>query len=239
MTTLLEVCDDNVLRAGAIRGVVAQIVSEERRPTTAEVDSICARLPNFGTVLQVEVDAAMAEIEAAAEAHAASLEQPAGNDAEMNTAPNAESEPSAAVGEEMSVPTLDRDAAIERLRLLQITLADARAAVMKLTTLRNAQRGRVADALQAWVSGMPKLSRTEAAKQAIRTFQADKQRLADAGLPPTAKHVPNSYFDRVGSYGHGDATTFLRKQMRRGGKRFTTGDVMMRDGRIGKPPSEQ
>jgi hypothetical protein len=232
MSTLFEISGD--IRGNMILNAVRQIVSEARRPTPAEVDAICKDLPGWTECGSDECQAALDMLDELADQHVAALT----NEAEMNAAPSAESEPSAHVGEETNTPSIDPAEAQECLRLARIALANARAAVLTATNVRNRCRTRLSELIQQWQTGLPKISREQAAKEAIATFQAVKQANAEAGLPPARKHVPNSYFDRMGAYGHGDATTFLRKQMGRGGKRFGRGDVMTSKG-IMRLPSER
>jgi hypothetical protein len=224
---LIAACDNNPLRAAVILNAVQQVCDLGRRPTTVEVDAICAKYQNFGEALQAEVDAAMDAITAAADAKAAALE------AEPTSA-----EPDMPVTDESSPSVvLSRDDYLERLRQLNITLESARAEVVRLTTLRNAARGRVADQLQAWVSGLPKTTHEAAARAVMETTRKVRAENRELGGRPGP-----SVYDRERFWGtHGDTTgtSFLKRRMVRGGKRFTRGDAMTRDGRIVKLPSDR
>lgn len=230
MNKLIEI--SGAMRGAAILSAVKQIVSEERRPTPAEIDSMCRHLKGWEPTGDDEVSAAMELLDEQAEAHAASLP---GNDAETNAAPNAENAPTAAVGEEMNTPAMDPAEALEALRLAHVALANARAAVIGATNRRNAARARLSDEVQSWQVGMPRVSKEQALRDVVRTGQIVK---ANGGGRHSGRPGP-SRIDMERFYqGKGDGNDFLRKQMRRGAKRFGRGDVMTAKG-IMKLPSEQ
>jgi hypothetical protein len=110
----------------------------------------------------------------------------------------------------------------EQLRELRDQLANQRAKVQTLSAKLRTARGHVADALQTWVSGIaPRMTATELAQQHCRE-QAELRRLEAEGkiAPRTPGNIANTAVDRGAAYGHGgNASDFLRKQMRSGYRR--------------------
>ena len=174
------------------------------RPTPATVGARLpeARFPNIGEIGQDECDAAFQQLDEEAQAHAASLEQPATDEAQ----------PPADVPQAEPAAPVDRDAALEALRLSHVALANARAAVITATNKRKTARSNLADAVSAWQSGLPRMTRDQAAREVIATHQATR------GQRAAAPRVGPSYWDRVKGYSAGgDANDFARKLHQRGG----------------------
>lgn len=103
---------------------------------------------------------------------------------------------------------------------LQTKLNAARAAVITLQQKLRDARGVAAKAVTEWQTGFRPITREQLVRQHIASEQQRKQDLKDGKIPPKQMpRVGNSYFDRAGAYGQGDASTFARKRMQRGGQR--------------------
>lgn len=200
MSTLLEL-SGRPERANAILAAVRRIVAEERRPLAAEVDSICKDLPHWDPCGDDECQAALALV----------IEQAERDMQQRFQAESAQpAEPQTSVVEEQ--PLLSHDDYVKRLRRLNADLAATRADLVRQDHLVREARGLVADALQAWVSGGVKISRTEAVREVIATTQAVRAQRAGYRNP------------------NNDGTAFLQKQMRRGRRRVGRGDVWTANG---------
>jgi hypothetical protein len=227
MSTLFEISGD--MRGGVILAAVQRIVHEERRPTPAEIDAICRDLPGWSDCGDDECAAALEMIDQAAEAHAATLEAEQ-LPQDVSTEPQAEK----ATDEPGPLPPVDRDAALATLKQAERALADARGTVTALTHKRQELRGRLADAIMAWTSGLPKMTHTQAVKEAVATHQATRAERAGRSQPGPSR------IDRERFYSQGgDGNDFLRKQMGRGHRRFRPGDVMTKQGIRARLPSER
>lgn len=205
---LLEVCG-SLARASVVLDATRQVVANGERPTPTTVGALLpeTKYPGLGEVGQDECDAAFEVIEAEAEAHAASLnaEQPAevSHNADTDQASREQAEPA---------PTISRDEALENLRQAHIALANARAAVLTLTNKRQAARTALSEAISCWQSGLPRVTREQAVRDAIATHQMTR---AERAAPPPSGP---SYWDRVKSYGAGgDGNEWARKQHVNGG----------------------
>lgn len=204
MNKLIELSGS--LRAAAIMSAAHEVIGDGLAVTPATLKARLpdARFPNFGDVGEDEAQAAFEAIEQEAEQHAASLEaeQPAEPEAE----PQAEPQPEA--------PTLAPTEAVENLRLAHVALAEARAAVQTKTNRRNAARELLSAAVMAWQTGLPRVTRDQAVKEAIASFQAEKaERVQTMTCGP-------SVIDRQAFFGKGGtANDFARKQMRTGYRR--------------------
>jgi hypothetical protein len=166
MSTLFEISGEK--RGRAILNAVHIVVAKEQRPTP---ESVHAELPeamfkgfDADPPGEDEIAAAMELIEQQAAEHVASLEQPGETIREQT--PDEPAQPEA--------PTLPPDEARENLRLANLTLANARTNLLACTNRRNAARGRLADAVAAWQSGLPRISRDQAVKEAIASYQATR-----------------------------------------------------------------
>lgn len=196
-------------RGRAILDAVHIVVAKEQRPT---VERVHAELPEVmfpGFTAdppgQDEIDAAMTLINEQAEQHAASLEQPASS---------TESAEGSTAVEQPEAPTLAPDQAREYLRLANIALANARARVLTATNKRAVARGHLADCVGAWQSGLPRISRDQAVKEAIASFQQDRANRVQAVTCGPSVIDRQAFFSKGGT-----ASDFLRKQMRTGYRR--------------------
>jgi hypothetical protein len=215
-------------RARAIMAVVRDLVHEQQRITTAAIDSRCLLLPHWSECGEDEATAALAVIEAEASAHVAKLEAEAAptDQPEALSPDNTYSEPAPA---EQPQP-IDRDAVLsamnESIRLREAARASYNFAIRK----RQELRGKLADLLAEWQTGLPKMTREQAAREvmaATRATRAQNRQLG--GVPGPSRHDQERFWRT-----HGDTTGygFLRKQVGRGNRRFRSGDVMLPDGRI-------
>lgn len=228
MSTLFKISGE--LRGNAILNAVKTIVALEQRPTPESVLAQVVFLRGFAEDPpdQNEINAAMDLLNEQAEQHAAGLEQPADATAVPDDTSTNVPQPKA--------PTLSRDDALASLNAANAALAAARTAVSVATHKRNDMRAALAIKLQEWVQGYPTMTHRQALQEVIETTRATRHQRANQ----PQRHIANSYFDRVGAYRNmGTGEDHLRSRMVRGGKRFTRGDVMGRDGRIvRKLPSE-
>ncbi|HUI12980.1 MAG TPA: hypothetical protein VL048_05865 [Xanthobacteraceae bacterium] len=165
MNKLIELSGE--LRASAIMMAARECVANGERVTPATLRARLpeARFPNLGEIGEDEAEAAFAIIEAEAEQHAATFE--AEQPAEQQAAPQADTP-------QPEAPTMPPAEAVENLRLASVALANARAAVTTATNLRNRARERLASAVQAWQTGMPRMTRDQAAREVIATYQATR-----------------------------------------------------------------
>lgn len=195
------------LGAAAIMIAARECVANGERVTSATIKARLpeAKFPGLGEIGNDEAQAAFEAIEQEAERHAASLEADA--PAEPADEPQ-EPQPEAA-----NVPTLSPDEAREYLRLAHVALAEARAAVTTKTNVRNRAREVLANAVQAWQTGMPKMTREQAVRESIASFQQDRANHVQSSSTPGPSRVDRTAFYSKG----GDAGDFARKQMRRGG----------------------
>jgi len=218
-------------RAGVILATARGLVRDQQRITGPAIDAACFTLNGWTETGDDEVTAALAVIEAEANEHVAKLEAEAANVVEdaMGGTMEAPIQP----------PTTDKDAALASLNESIKLREAARAALNVATRKRQELRGKLADLLQEWATGLPKISHRDALMDVVRTGQQVRAQNRHLGGRPG----PSAY-DRERWWGlHGDTTgtAFLKKRMVRGGKRFTRGEVMFADGRIGRPklPSER
>ena len=226
MTTLLEL-SGSPARAGAILSAVRKISEEhKRKPTLAEINAACKDLHGWDPCERDELEAALSMLDAQADAHVASLAEPAAE-------PETEQPAAAAAIEPQPV---DREQLVENLRLSRLALANARAALIGAQNRRSAARERLATCIQQYQVGLPRVSHLEAARDVQMTSRLVR---AQGGGPYRGRPGPSAY-DRERFYSAGgDATTFLKQNfLRRGGKRFGRGDVMTDKG-IVRVPSER
>lgn len=169
MSTLFEISGEK--RGRAILNAVNAVIAKEQRPTPL---SVHAELPEqtFPGFLadppgQDEIDAAMALIEEQAAQHVATLERLVESEtADADSVPEQET-----VG---IVSAVAPDEARENLRIAHVALAKARAAVTTATNKRNAARGRMANAVTAWQTGLPRMTREQAVRESIASYQATR-----------------------------------------------------------------
>lgn len=226
MTSLFEL--SGTKRGGAILNAVHQVVAKELRPTpeTVHAELPEAMFPGFNAdpPAQDEIDAAMAMIEAQAAEHVASLEADA--PAEQQAEPQAETSDKPEIH-----PTLSASEAVENLRLAHVALAEARAAVLTATNRRAKCREVLSLAVTAWQTNMPRMSREQAAREVIATYQetrAEQHRQTTPG-PSLVDRISAAQRGGPAAYGNfrrGAYTT-------RGGKNYDP-----RRGPVAKLPSQ-
>lgn len=166
MSKLLELSGE--FRGLAILNAARECVAAGERvtPTTLQARLPEAKFPGLTDIGEDEAEAAFELIEQEADQHAASLEQ--------STEPAAqEGEPQAETAQP-EAPTISRDEAIENLRLAQVALANARAAVIGATNKRNKARERLSACVMAWQVGLPRMTRDQAVKESIASYQATR-----------------------------------------------------------------
>lgn len=238
MSNLYEL--SGLKRGAAILQAVHQVVALEQRPTPENVHAQLpeARFKGFDADPpgQDEIDAAMALINQQAEQHAASLET-VGQAAESDR-PNGAVQPDS-TAPQPEAPTLAPDQAREYLRLANVALANARARVTTATNKRNAARGRLSDAVQAWQVGRPKMTREQLARDYIRDQQEQKLAVAEGRMSPReAPRIGPSVIDRVAAAQRGGPAAwgnFRRNaSLVRGGLNFDP-----RKGPVAKLPSQR
>ncbi len=138
----------------------------------------------------------------------------------------------------VSAPTMTQEQAQARHVELNQKLAQARADVVTLQTKLRFAMTDAASAITNWQANFPKMDFSTLVREHIAS---ENKRRADraAGLIPPREQpkVGNTYFDKVGSYGSGDANQFVRKRMQTGGARGAYPANMR--GRQIKPPSER
>ena len=215
-----------VARGGAILNATKLIVSQERKPTPAEINSICKDLPGWEACLPEECEAAMAMLDALADQHVAALTKEAGQPA------GAAEQPADATAENSAVeaPAIDGPTALENLRLAHVALAECRANIIRLTNLRQAARADLATHIGHWQSGLPRKTKEQALREVNETTRMVRAQGGGnkyAGRPGPSRIDQERFFQ-----GKGDANDFLRKQLARGHRRFARGDRMLPDGRI-------
>lgn len=199
MTTLDELTGDPG-KTFVILHAVRAIIANEGQPTPENVSPYC-EAAGFGEATQEECDAGVSFInqgEAAAPVEPQAVE------------------PTPEPPKKLSA--VDREQLLERLRLTNILIADARANVITLTNLRNRAREKMANAITAWTIGLPKMTHVEAMREVVKTGQMVR---AQGGSPARSKPGPSAY-DRERFYSgpaYGDARDYVRKLQRRGGNR--------------------
>lgn len=205
MTTLFEL--SGALRGSAILSAARECVDAGERVTP---DTLKARLPdekfpNFGDVGEDEAAAAFELIEQQAEAHAATLEAESSQAASPDTAPadHAEAAP-------MEAPTISPDEARENLRLASVALANARAAVIGATNRRNAARERLAACVTSWQTGLPRMTREQAVRESIASYQATREQQHRRPTPGPSVIDRFAMATRGGNYGAGGGNSFRR-----------------------------
>jgi hypothetical protein len=120
----------------------------------------------------------------------------------------------------------NRDEANARLAKLRDELHLARQERMKADDAIQSARGELANAMAAWSHTGAGYTREQLVRDTIRANQQYKLDVKEGRIPPpqSRRGVANSYFDRLGAYGRGDATTYARRshnpgQPWRGGNR--------------------
>lgn len=164
MSTLFEI--SGAMRGNAILGAVRMIASKEQRPTVERVHAELPEVmfPGFDAEPpdDDEIAAAMEIISAEADQHVAALERPGEQQAEPEAA---------APQAEPPAPTTSPSEAAENLRLAHVALANARAAVTRATNVRGRCREALSRAVLAWQTGLPQMTRTEAVRESIASYQ--------------------------------------------------------------------
>jgi hypothetical protein len=172
----------NPHRDGVIVAAVKQLCSENVKPTTAAVDSLCAKYgPTFDPTTDEEVAAALAILEQQADAYAATLTETENASEIAPATPVDASEPPAALSDPIS-----REQAVENLRLANHALAAARSNITTLTNLRNTARAKLSDALVAWQTGHARVTPLENARREIQSAQLMKQAIKEGRVPAVA-----------------------------------------------------
>ena len=220
-------------RAKVILATVRGLIRDEQRLTTAAVDAACFTLPLWTETDDMELALAQGVVAAEADIHVAQLEAEAANVVEETMGGTVEATTP------IQPQTIDRDAVLAAMNESIKLREAARTALNVATRKRQELRGKLADLLQEWSTGLPKVTHEMAARAVAETTRAVRAQNRHLGGRPG----PSAY-DRERWWGlHGDTTgtAFLKKRMVRGGKRFTRGEVMFADGRIGRPklPSER
>lgn len=130
--------------------------------------------------------------------------------------------------EETSPAPMTREDVRVQMLDLQNRLNDARGAVVRLQQKLRDARGAAARAVTDWQGCFKPMTHEQLVREHIASEQARKQAMKDGLIPPKQMpRVGNSFFDRMGSYGAGDASTFVRKRMQRGGSRGAYGKHML------------
>jgi len=212
MADLIELCGSEA-RALMILNAVRRIVAEERRPTPAQVDSVCRDLPDWSECGQDECDAALALlIEQTDRDMQNRFAAEAGPPVSVEGQPVAEAEPT----------TASRDDALANLNAADAALAAARSALVVATRERDALRAKLATILMSWQRNLPVVTKEQALREVIATTQMVRAQRAGYRNPQN------------------DGTAFLRKQMKRGRRRVAGGDVWTPTGlaQRNKLPSE-
>lgn len=233
MTTPDGSISGNPMRDAAILAAVREI-AEQQTPSYDKVAAFLRAqdLEGFGELLREEFSEAFAIY---ADHHASGFDPPS------TPEPDAPAVQAAPIEEAPKAPAMspeEIDEARENLRLAQVDLANARAAVIGETNRRLTAQGKLDDAKNAWARGLPRLTPEQNARQYIAGQLAEKQAKKDAGIPPQMKRVANSYIDRARAHRTGgDGNDYARGRMQRGynNGRFTRGDVMDAQGRIVRP----
>lgn len=119
---------------------------------------------------------------------------------------------------ESPAPMTREDVRLQMLDL-QNRLNAARTAVVTLQQKLRDARGAAAVAITAYQNAFAPRSFESLIREHIASANAERAARAEGRIPPRPIKAGNSYFDRVGAYGAGDANTFVRKRMQRGGQR--------------------
>jgi hypothetical protein len=199
-------------RARVILATVHGLIRDEQRLTAAAVDAQCFMLPHWTECGDDELAQAQAVIDAEANAHVAQLEAEAANvvedimgDTMKATTPIPPEQP----------PTIDKDTALaslnESIRLREAARTALNVAVRK----RQELRGKLADLLQEWSTGLPKISHRDALMEVVRTQQLTKAERQEATRPGPSAWDRQAYY----STGRGSAPAFVQSRMRNGGNR--------------------
>jgi hypothetical protein len=174
------------------------------------------------------------------------------SDAKSDAAPN-DVAASNIIGEQ--VDEMTRDQANAAFMALQNALHSARQERMQAESDQRAAREAMSQAIMEWSAGGPTAAQIR--QNELAAISRDRQ----AKPSRRERHIADSYFDRVGAFGRGDATSFARQSHPvhasgsgpqpmpgphpfRGGQRHARGDVFVRkpDGTGGimrVPPSER
>jgi hypothetical protein len=237
MSTLYEL--SGLKRGRAILQAVHQVIAKELRPTP---ETVHAELPearfegfNADPPGQDEIDAAMALIEEQAEQHAASLDQQSPQEAVIDPAEPERMDTTASADTSSSSP----DEARENLRQAHIRIANASAALTTAVNRQAIARSRLSDAVQAWQTGKPKITRDELMRDYIRSEQAKKLAIAEGRLSPReAPRIGPSVIDRVAAAQRGGPAAW--GNFRRNGSLVKGGlNFDPRKGPVAKLPSQR
>jgi hypothetical protein len=184
----------NPNRDAAIIAVLRETIDEQSEPLTwANVALKCERFgPSFGDLSEEEFTLAVASLDAS----------------QADTA----SESSTPVESAEPAPSTSRDDANARIVHANNDLARARGALITAVNRQKQARAVLSAAIQAFVAGQAPVTRTQAVKDAIASYQQEK-----AERPP---RVLRSVVDRHAAYSTGgDASDFTRKQLQTGHRR--------------------
>jgi hypothetical protein len=111
-------------------------------------------------------------------------------------------------------PTMTRDQATKQLQSLKDDLYEARRQRMKAEDGVRAARAAMATAIGEWNGQGGGYTREMLIRDHIAANQQRKLDIAEGRISPRSKgeqRIANSYFDRIGAYGRGDANSFVRK----------------------------
>jgi len=195
----------NALRDQAIIAVILEAQMQHEPLTWANVALKCDRFgPTFGDLTEDEFKEACSHISASAPPEPLPAED--GGPAEHS---------------DQQAPTMPAAEVSEAIRINDNELALARSALRDAQTNQKATRADLSRAILAWqTGGRAPLTREQLVRETIAANQQEKLDRKEGRVPPRPeRRVANSYMDRVGSMGHGDANDFARKQMNTGHRR--------------------
>jgi hypothetical protein len=211
----LDAITGNEMRSQAILMIVREAMDEGQ----CDLEHAAAKAERFGssfTPMQADEFAAAVEILKPVEFEA-EPELPAKGSSAPELTDNAVS-----VGSE---PIMTRDEAHAHLKSLQDALYTAQSDRRKVNAEAVAARAAMATAIGEWNGQGGGYSQEMLVRDHIAANQQHKKDVKDGKVAPRQRrHVADSYFDRAGAWGRGDANSFVRRshnpgQPWRGGNR--------------------
>jgi hypothetical protein len=227
MTNLLDEITGNAMRSQAILSIVQETIAEG----SCDLAAVSLKTDRFGSSFG---DIGTDEFAAAVEMLKPITGEPqppiTGEPTPVNgtIAPPTKGEPQQQeprLAQPGGHVAMTRDEANAHLKSLQEALHTARQERMRCADAVRAARSALWTATGLWNGAGGGYSRESLMRDTIAANQQFKQDVKDGKVPPRqSRQVANSYFDRVGSYGRGDATSFVRRshtpgQPWRGGNR--------------------